>query len=271
MQTSHISSSGIHWLEQGPGPNAPAVLLLHGLGGDARFWLAEQAMLARSFRVLAVDFRGSGQSISSDASFSVQDLANDVIEVLDEAGVENAGVVGFSMGGVVAQALALAVPDRVTRLVLAATFAKVNAQARLFLDALGLLYRSGATARQMYDLIVPWLYSIAFLSGPRAAAFIDYVEDPCDHQSPEDWLRLLDALLGYDGIDRLGDIGAPTLVIAGREDRLASRCDADALIAGIRDAVLEVVPGGHLMHIESPDAFIGHVGRFLSLDGNFRA
>lgn len=269
MHTSHISSRGIHWLEQGLGPNAPAVLLLHGLGGDARFWLAEQGTLARSFRVLAVDFRGSGQSISSDAPFAVQDLVNDVVEVLDEAGVERAGVVGFSMGGIVAQALGLVAPDRVTRLVLAATFAKVNAQARLFLQALGSLYRSGATARQMYDLIVPWLYSIAFLSGPRAAAFIDYVEDPCDHQPPEDWLRLLDALLGYDGSGRLGDIRAPTLVIAGREDRLASSCDAEILAAGIRGAVLEVVPGGHLMHIESPDVFIGHVVRFLSLDGSF--
>jgi 3-oxoadipate enol-lactonase len=271
MQTSHISSSGVHWIEQGPEPNAPAVLLLHGLGGDARFWLAEQAALARSFRVLAMDFRGSGQSMKSFAPFSAQDLVDDVVEVLDEAGLERASVVGFSMGGVVAQALALAVPDRVTHLVLAATFARVNPQARLFLQALGSLYRCGATARQMYELIVPWLYSIPFLAGPRAAEVVDYIEDPNDHQSPQDWLQLLDALLGYDGSGHLGDIRASTLIIAGDEDRLASCCDAEELAAGIHGATLETIPGGHLMNVESPDLFMAHVIRFLSVRGGVRA
>jgi 3-oxoadipate enol-lactonase len=269
MQTPHTSPRRIHWIEQGP-RGAPAVLLLHGLGGDVRFWSAEQAALARGFRVLAMDFRGSGQSMKSLAPFSVEDLVDDVIEVLDEASVEQVGVIGFSMGGIVAQALALAVPDRATHLVLAATFARVNPQARLFLQALGALYQSGATARQMYELIVPWLYSIPFLAGPRASAVINDIGDPCDHQSRRDWLHLLDALLGYDGSGRLGDIRASTLIIAGDEDRLASCGDARELAAGIHGATLEIIPGGHLMNIESPDLFMAHVIRFLTLGSRAR-
>jgi 3-oxoadipate enol-lactonase len=263
MQTSHSTTRGIHWIEQSPGAKAPAVVLLHGLGSDAKFWLAEQAVLAKDFRVLAIDLRGSGQSIGSHLPFAIGTLVEDVIDVLDEARLASAHIVGFSMGGVVAQALALTAPERVTSLVLAATFAKVNRQARLFLQALGSLYRSGATPMQMYDLIVPWLFSMRFLSEARADSYTVYVEDPSDKQSPQDWLHLLGALLDYDGYARLNAIRSPTLVICGDEDRLAPHSDAKKLAAGIRGAVLEVVPGGHLMNIESPAAFIGHILWFL--------
>jgi pimeloyl-ACP methyl ester carboxylesterase len=264
VQTSHTSSCGIHWIEQGPGRGVPAVVLLHGLGGDAKFWAAEQAWLARDFRVLAIDLRGSGRSVGSGAAFSMDALAEDVLHVLDEAGLPAAHVVGFSLGGAVAQATALAAPERVASLVLAATFPTVNAQARLYLRALATLFRSGASSRQMYELIVPWLFSVPFLSGPRAAPHLQYVEDPTDLQTPADWLRLLDALLGYDGTARLGDIRMPTLVLAGDEDRLASPADARQLAEGIPAARLEVLPGGHLVNVESQEAFIGHIARFLA-------
>lgn len=265
MHTSHLTSRGIHWSEQGPHRGAPAVVLLHGLGGDARFWLAEQTLLARDFRTLAIDLRGSGQSIGSDGPFTVDALAADVLEVLDAAGIDAAHVVGFSMGGVVAQALAVAASDRVISLVLAATFAKVNAQARLFLQAVGTLYRNGTAAERIYALIVPWLYSIPFLSSACAASHIAYVEDSTDRQTPEDWLCLLDALLNYDGSARLGDIRAPTLIIGGDQDCLAPPSDAQALADGIHGASLRMLPGGHLMNLESPAAFVDHIARFLSM------
>ena len=245
----------IHWVEAGPKHSASAVVLLHGLGGDVGFWAAEQAALAAHFRVLAIDLRGSGESLPCSGPFSMQDLAGDVIDVLDAAGIESAHIVGFSMGGLVAQALAVEHPARVRRLVLAATFAITNMQARLFLEAVGSVYRNGASAKQMFELILPWLFSPAFLSGPHASPYLDYPEDAEGEQSREDWLRLLDAQLAFDGLDLLASIKAPTLVVAGEEDRLAPLTDAEQLTQGIEGAVLRVLPGGHLMNVESPDAF----------------
>lgn len=263
MQTSHTSSRGIHWVEQGEAQR-PAVVLLHGLGGDAKFWTVEQPALARHYRVLAIDLRGSGLSRGSTSAFSIDELASDVLHVLDEAGLASAHIVGFSLGGTVAQAIALKAPRRVDRLVLAATFPSVNAQSRLFLQALASLYRSGATSRQMYELIVPWLFSTGFLSSPEAVPYLAYVEDPTDLQTPADWLRLLDAMLAHDATARLGTIRVPTLVIAGDEDRLASLDDARALGDGIPEATLKVLPGGHLMNVESPDAFLSSIRQFLT-------
>lgn len=264
MNTSHFSPRGIHWIEEGS--DATPLVLLHGLGGDAKFWAAEQAKLSKIYRTIAIDLRGSGLSARAMESLSIASLVEDILDVLDASGIENADIIGFSMGGVVAQALALAAPQRTKRLVLAGTFATMNVQARLYLQAVGAQYRQGATPEQMYSLILPWLFSIPFLSSPDAQPFLSYVQDPLDQQTREDWLRLLQALLDYEGVDRLEDIQAPTLILYGSEDRLASSSDAEIIRSGITKSVLKVVPGGHLFNIESPDVFLNHIVSFLSND-----
>ncbi|NUT77795.1 alpha/beta fold hydrolase [Pseudomonas sp. C1C7] len=251
----HTPCGQLHWTEATCDTATQTVVLLHGLGGDAGFWANEQQALARHFRVLALDMRGSGRSAACSGPLSIEDLAADVVTVLDAAGVESAHVVGFSMGGLVAQALAVTFPQRVSRLVLAATFATTNVQARHFLKAVASVYRNDASARLMYDLIVPWLFSLPFLSDERAAPFLSYPEDGADDQSREDWLCLLDADLAFDGRDRLASIRTPTLVLAGADDALAPPSDAEQLARGIEGAVLRVIPGGHLFNIESADAF----------------
>ncbi|WP_426269895.1 alpha/beta fold hydrolase [Dyella kyungheensis] len=252
----------MHWLEEGP-DDAPAVVLIHGLGGDAQFWGVEQAALARHFRVLAVDLRGSGLSPGTVEAFSIEDLARDIESMLDEAGISSTHVIGFSMGGVVAQALAVASPQRIDRLVLAATFAVVNPQARLFLQAIGSVYRDGLSARQLYELVLPWLFSVAFLDDSRSAPYLAYPDEQGEEQSRDDWLSLLAALLAFDGRARLGAIRAPTLIISGDEDCLAPLAGAEELAHGIHGSVLKIVAGGHLMNVESPDEFIGQIERFL--------
>ncbi|MGE8218023.1 MAG: alpha/beta fold hydrolase [Stenotrophomonas maltophilia] len=253
----------LHWLETAHEPAAATVLLIHGLGGDAGFWGVEQAALSAHFRVLAVDLRGSGQSARTRGALDIDDLADDVLAILDHLDVARAHVVGFSMGGVVAQALARRAPQRVERLVLAATFARTRPQARLFLQAVGEVYRNGATPRQVFNLVLPWLFSEAFFADPRAAPYLDYPEDTADEQTPQDWQRLLDAMCAFDGRAQLSAIALPTLVIAGDEDRLATPGDARQLADGIPGATLSVLRGGHLMNVESPEAFIEQLLRFL--------
>ena len=264
MPNSYTTQKGIHWIEEGPGANAQVAVLIHGLGGDALFWGAEQKALARRFRVLAVDLRGSGLSPDTTERFSIQDLADDVVSVLNEAKISSAHIVGFSMGGLVAQAIALADPNRVKSLVLAATFATTNKQARLFLEAVASVYRDGASTKQLFDLILPWLFSMQFLADPRSAPYTTYPEDETVEQSREDWLRLLDAQLAFDARAQLSRIEAPTLVICGDEDRLAPLSSAEELLQGIEGSILRMVPGGHLMNIESPDEFVAHIEDFFS-------
>jgi pimeloyl-ACP methyl ester carboxylesterase len=252
-----------HWLDMNAVAGAPAVVLIHGLGGDAGFWAAELPALGAHFRVLAVDLRGSGKTPGTDAAFTIEDLALDVLAILDHAGIESAHVVGFSMGGTVAQAMAVAAPQRLRSLVLAATFASTCTQARLFLQAVGAVYCSGGSPAQVYGLVLPWLFSDGFLSSPAAAPYLDYQEDPNDKQTCADWLHLLQAMLAFDGRAALSAIAVPTLVISGDQDRLAPQDGADALVHGIAHAALAVLPGGHLMNVESPEVFIDALTGFF--------
>lgn len=255
-----------HWIESAAEDAAPAVLLLHGLGGDAAFWSAELAALGGRFRVLAVDLRGSGRTPGSAAPFSIEDLAEDVLAVLDQARVESAHVVGFSMGGTVAQALAAAAPTRVRSLVLAATFARMSTQARLFLRAVASVYQADATPKQMFELILPWLFSEDFLGGPHVAPYLDYPEDAAGEQSRHDWLALLEALLAFDGHAALQAIQAPTLVLHGDQDRLASGQDGAG--AGAWHPWRGAVRAGRRAPVQcrTPCGVSGSPGRILPRD-----
>ena len=111
----HVTTGAhpVYWSTVGEGP---ALVLLHGLGGDRAFWAAETRQLSGDFQVIALDLRGSGPTPVTDDGHSMATLADDVGAVLDAAGIESAHIVGFSMGGLVAQALAARHPQRVDRL-----------------------------------------------------------------------------------------------------------------------------------------------------------
>jgi pimeloyl-ACP methyl ester carboxylesterase len=254
------TGGSVHWLERGQGM---PVVLLHGLGGDIGFWTAEIEALAEHVRVIAIDLRGSGQTPMSGPT-TIEELADDVAAVLDAAGVSSCDVVGFSMGGLVAQAFALRWPTRLRRLVLASTFAVMNAQARRFLDAVLSVYEGGCTPTQMFDLIAPWLFSVRFVADPQNAPFFVYPENDPNEQPRPYWCWLYRAQQAFDATVALPRIVAPTLVLVGDEDRLVSTADARTLASLIPDARLEVIDrAGHLINVEQPDAFRGALVAFL--------
>jgi len=252
----------VHWVEAGSGP---PVVLLHGLGGDTGFWAAERVAWAARFRLILIDLRGHGATPASPGGHSIDDLADDVVAVLDAIGIEAAHVVGFSMGGLVAQSLAVRHPGRVARLVLASTYAVMNPQARLFLDAVLDTYERSQDPAQMYRLIFPWLFSVAFLADPAHGALLAGSDADLDDQSLAAWRAAYLAQRRFDGRAQLGRIAAPALVIAGRDDRLVDLADARALADGVPGGELAVLAGaGHLVNVEQPDAFRASVETFLA-------
>ncbi|MFK0229978.1 alpha/beta fold hydrolase [Streptomyces sp. NPDC090303] len=252
----------VHWSDLGTGE---PVVLLHGLGGDVSFWDAEQRALSDAFRVLAIDLRGSGRTQASAVGASMDDLADDVAAVLSDQGIDSAHIVGFSMGGLVAQAFAARHPHATDRLVLAATYPTINAQSRLFLDAVLDVYSKGATPRQMFNLICPWLFSIDFLSRPANSVYLQYPEDDPFEQTLDEWRALYLAQRSFH-TDALPVITAPTLVLAGSEDRLVSTRDAEQLASAIPGARTRTLPGGHLFNIESHEGFLDAVRGHLTRD-----
>jgi 3-oxoadipate enol-lactonase len=262
MPTTLTPAGLVNWIEKGHGET---VVLLHGLGGDVEFWDAEMTALSDQFRTIAIDLRGSGGTPASEGDLTMDGLADDVAAVLDDLGEERAHIVGFSMGGCVAQAFAIRHPARLNRLVLASTFAVMNAQARLFLDAVAASYARTASAKEMFELICPWLFSIPFLEDPGNAAYLRYDDETIQRDEMLSWSSLYAAQQRFDSRSTIHNIAAPSLVIAGRHDNLVSLEDAEFLHDQIPGAALQIIAdAGHLTNVEQPENFLRAVRAHLT-------
>jgi 3-oxoadipate enol-lactonase len=224
-------------------PDAPPLLLVMGLGMCSLAWHRLPERLADRFRVIAFDNRGIGQSTAPRGGFRMRDLADDALAVLDAEGVQQANVFGISMGGMIAQELVLHHPQRVGSLVLGATFAshlrshKPHPRiARDLLLAGVLLDRTEVMARL--------LVSDDCFARQRAR-FTEYVEQ-LSVPSLSIARRQVVAIALHDTRARLGQIGAPTLVVSGDRDRLVPVENSRLLAQWIPGARYVELPGvGH--------------------------
>ena len=244
---------------------APAVLL-HGIGGNRANWTDDLPALAADRDVLAPDLRGYGDSESHPDTappLAFDDLVSDAVRVLQAIG-RPVHVLGLSMGGLVAQALAARWPERVRSLVLVACRpgdAPIlpGERGEAFLrERLGPIQRGGIAA--LADSLVP------ALSGPATSpAALDALRASLLRLRVPDYLAVLRARSGMEPVADPATLRQPALVLGGEADRLAPPEQMRALAAAIPGATLRLFPGvGHLVNLEAPDAFRTTVTAFWS-------
>lgn len=238
----------LHAVEEGV-PDGPVLVLGPSLGTDLGLFDAQIAALGGELRIVRFDLRGHGRSEVVPGSCTMADLADDVLALLDRLGIERFSYAGVSISGAIGQQLALTVPDRVDRLAIIASAAR-------FADPPSWPVRGQQVREQGTGFLVPSRTGTWF---PAAWA----------EQHPEEAERLLgmlqatpaegyasccEAIGSFDARDRLGDIAAPTLTVAGAEDP-ATTVEMVQLIADqIPAARSIVVPGaGHLPNATHPE------------------
>jgi pimeloyl-ACP methyl ester carboxylesterase len=230
---------------------------VHGLGYARWGWEPVVPGLAESFDVLLFDNRGIGESDAPPGPYTVAELAGDALQVLNEAGVERAHVLGTSLGGMVAQELALAAPERVDRLVLACT-TPGGPESFPMPEQTVKLMTSGATLRQFVEN--------ALAPDPDD----EIVERILRHRQAtaqpfEAWSAQAAAGASFDALERIAQIAAPTLVLHGTEDAVVDSRNTTLLALRIPDARVELFPGGgHLFFWEQPERFVEVVTEFLT-------
>ena len=243
----------------------PPLLLIQGLVLDRAGWGPAIGPLQHLFRLVLVDNRGSGRSPVS-GSFSVTDMAGDALAVLDNAGIGTAHVLGASLGGMIAQELAVRHPDRVVRLVLACTTPGWPFAYPMPLPSVRLIAASQRLApREALRRNVENALSAATVADrPALVQQIIDCQALASERDPGAWQAHAAAGGRYAGSLRQRCIRARTLVLHGTADRVVDPRNARLLAARIPDADLVTFPGlGHLFFWEDPGAFAAAVTSFL--------
>jgi 3-oxoadipate enol-lactonase len=251
----------IHYTVDGDGP---PVLLIPGLGMSAATWGAVGGRLAGSHRVIYADPRGSGESDTPDVAYTGEVVAADMAAVLDAVGVEQAHVVGMSMGGMIAQHLALEAPERVRSLSLVSTYAATDEWSRRILESRRWLIDQGGLPAQ-------FRVSIFFVFSPYAFRelpdFIHGLEARLAESPPDEaaYRRQLEFCLAHDTSGLLDALDVPTLVLVGSHDFLTSPLAARDLAALVPTAQYEEIEGAsHGLIWEQSDHVAELLSRFLS-------
>jgi pimeloyl-ACP methyl ester carboxylesterase len=249
------------WTEQvGEGPD---VLLIGGLGDTVESWQFQLDGLADRYRLIAFDNRGAGRTAMPEDPVSVEAMADDAAGVLRALDVSSAHVAGFSGGSKIAQELALRHPGLVRSLVLQSTWSVPDPYLRRW----GLFVRSlvevGSSERAFLEGFFLWIYTARAHNDGTVDQIIEEVLAFPHKQSTEDLQSSLDAWLAHDTTDRLAQITAPTLVLAGGRDPTSrpelGRAVAE-LIPGARFEVME--EESHQPFQEVPDEWNARVDAF---------
>lgn len=242
----------------------PPLLCIMGLGASLETWVAQREAFAARYRVILFDNRGAGGSECPPPPWTVPDMAADAIGVLDALGIARAHVLGVSMGGMIAQEMAIGWPARVDRMVVAVSFARPDPLRRAFLLFRRWARLQGADLVQEGVANLPWLVSPRVLNDPDRLEEILGVVGAMPLMAADAYSHQIDAILEHDTLSRLGAVRSPTLVLAADEDVLTPLTLSREIAAAIPGARLEVLPrGNHAVQIEDPEAFNDAVLRFL--------
>jgi pimeloyl-ACP methyl ester carboxylesterase len=249
------------WTEQvGTGPD---VLLLGGAGDTVESWQFQIDGLRDRYRLTAFDNRGAGRTRMPEGPVTVEAMADDAAAVLDALGVTSAHVAGFSGGSIAAQELALRRPDLVRSMVLQGTWARPDAYLRSWLVFVQWLADAAPSERAFLEGFFLDIYTPRAHADGTVAAFIDDVLAFPHKQAPEDLRRYLEAFLDHDTTDRLSQVSAPTLVLAGSRDTVGRPELARVVAEAIPGARFEVQQGeAHQPFQEVPDAWNARVDAF---------
>jgi aminoacrylate hydrolase len=246
---------GLYWESHGPEGGTP-ILLSAGLGGSGSYWLPNiPALTGAGYRVILYDHRGTGRSDRTLPDVvTVDDMADDMVAVLDGAGLPRAHVIGHAAGGVAGLALALRAPDRIDRLVVVNGWARPDPHfARCFDARLAILRGAGAEAYLKAQPI--FLFPATWISENHARLEEETAHHLAHFPGAATMEKRIAALRAFDIGDRLRDIAVPLLTLAARDDMLVPYTASffSDRVPGAAGALMDW--GGHACNITDPDRF----------------
>lgn len=246
------------------GKGSPIVLIA-GLASDSQSWRPVLGGLAKNFKAIIFDNRGIGRTEYPEESFQISTLAHDTVCLLDSLGIEKAGIIGHSMGGYIAQEIAIEYPERVDKLILASSCAVTSEKNKIrFAGLLKILEDRGE-----YELFIREFFNLIFTPGylSNKENLESAVRSAVNYPFPVTALGFklqLEALRSFNSLDRLQKIRSEALLISGKEDIVVTMEEAQLLAEKIPfSKALCLDHAAHSFQAEQPGLFIGAVEKFL--------
>lgn len=267
MPKAKVNEVNIDYAVHGQGE---PLVLIQGLGGPRSAWIFQTRAFGKYYRVITFDNRGVGKSDKPDGSYTVRTMADDTIALLDYLGVDKAHVLGISLGGMIAQEIAINYPERVRKLILACTAAETADTDGSITRAMGL--GDGSSEADITDLrgadmgkVMSAATSLSYNRKLFKVLFVPLAKIYLRFGEVKAISGQLEAAAAYSTLDRLQQIKAPTLVIVGTGDKLMPVHSSEVLANRIPDARLVKVEGGsHALFMEMRGRFNKEVLDFLS-------
>lgn len=228
-----------------------ALILIAGHACDHVFWSAMLEELSRHFQILIFDNRAVGQTKDSGASFTLETMADDTIQLAQKLGLGRPHILGQSMGGAIAQIIAHKYPDEINKLMILNSAAKFNARTLKAIESLIMLRKENISLDSLVAASLPWFFSIDFMHDPEnIAAYKEAALNNPYPQSIQDQERQLKALQLFNSKPWLRTIKNPTQVIAAEDDIICLLTESQQLAASIANAELKIVAGAHASPLE---------------------
>ena len=259
-----IADGEIHYEIQGDGH---PLILVSGLNGVARYWQPQLAAFSARYQVVTYDQRGTGASDHQQREFSVDQMARELVALMDALKIDRAHIVGLSTGGAIGQTLAIEQPERVARMALCSTWTHCDPWFRRLFEA----------RRRMYELCGPelhamfhplFLYPPDYVNAHDAEIAEEQRRAPTKSASVEASIGRINALLAFDRRAGLARIKAPTLVMACDNDYITPSYYSEEIARTIPGAKLVILRGGgHSFSKTRPEDFNRNVLDFLGQGG----
>lgn len=260
MPVVQLADGTLNYQLEGPAA-APVLVLSNSLGTDLRMWGAQMPAFTEHFRVLRYDTRGHGHSLVSEGFYSIEQNGRDVLALLDALDIAKAHFCGLSMGGLIGQWLAINAGERLDKLVLCNTAAKI-ASPEVWDPRIDSVLRDGQAAMQaLRDASIARWFTAEFATAEPSK--VDTVVAMLAQTSSRGYAANCAAVRDADYREQLAAIRAPTLIVAGSADPVTTVADARFMAARIAGARLLELPAAHLSNVEAGEAFTQPVLAFL--------
>lgn len=253
MATAKIGDITMHYTIQGAGD--PIVLIGGYASGYWQSWQKYLPVLSERHRVLAFDSRGSGETDAPDSPYTVDAMAADTLGLLDHLDIERAHFIGRSLGGCIAQAIALRRPQAVRSLVMTSTFARIGQRGRTlvahWIDTVGKL-----GFEKFFDYLMTYFYTADFYDRNYDQVRASVQGLLSAKRTVHGFAHTGHAVTHHDVLDRLGDIKAPTLLLCGSEDLITPASHTEEMGSRIPGSKVRIIPNtAHGFLTEQPESF----------------